>query len=191
MADLFALWLPILLSAVAVFIASSIAWMALPHHKPDIQFVEDEPPLLEAVKDLKPGQYMFPGCASANDLKDPAIKARWEAGPWGMVLLRGAQPNFARNLLSVFILYIVVGVFVGYLGTIALNDGADFMSVFRFTGTAAVMAYCLGGIPNAVFFGRSCRAVCMDIIDGVVYGLITGAIFAWLWPAAEIALPAA
>ena len=42
---------------------------------------------------------------------------------------------------------------------------------------SAVMAYCLGMIPNAIWFGRTPRSVVMDVIDGVAYGLITGAIF--------------
>jgi hypothetical protein len=181
------LWLPILLSAVAVFIASALAWMVLPHHKKDIQFAPDEGPLLEGIAraKLKAGQYMFPTCTSAKDLKDPQVKARWDAGPWGMILLRGTKPNLARNLVSAFIFYLVVGVFVGYLSALALDSGAPFRSAFRVAGTAAVIAYCLGGIPNAIFFGRSARAVVMDTIDGIVYGLITGAIFGWLWPAVD------
>jgi hypothetical protein len=100
--------------------------------------------------------------------------------------MRKGKPGFAMNLLLVFIFYLVVGIFVAYVGTLALEPSAAFRTVFRVTGTVAVMAYVFGGIPNAIFFGRSLRSVLMDIIDGVVYGLLTGLIFAWLWPAMEM-----
>lgn len=35
MITVFSLWLTIVLSAVAVFYASFVAWMILPHHKAD------------------------------------------------------------------------------------------------------------------------------------------------------------
>ena len=101
------------------------------------------------------------------------------------LLIRAGKPSFGRNLLLVFIFYLVVGIFVGYVGTVALEPGAAFRTVFRITGTVAVIAYVFGGIPGGIFFGRSARSILMDIIDGFVYGILTGLIFGWLWPALE------
>jgi hypothetical protein len=55
------------------------------------------------------------------------------------------------------------------------------MKVFQFVGTAGILTYGTANILNGIWFGRKMVA---DIIDGVAYGLITGAIFAALWPAA-------
>jgi hypothetical protein len=182
------LWLPILVSAVAVFVASFVAWTILPHHKPDVQTLADEAGFLQYLKaqGVKAGFYMFPGCGSKMD---DAAKARYEAGPWGWLTVQAAQPSFARNLVLVFLFYVVVSVFVAYVARLAFAADPGFVPVFRVAGTVAVAAYCLGGIPHGLFFGRTPRAMAMDILDGLAYGLITGAVFAWLWPAGVGALP--
>jgi len=187
------LWLPIVVSAVVVFVASFLAWSVLPHHKPDLRPLarEQEDQLLGWVQsaDVKPGMYMFPGCADGKQMKDPEFRRRWEAGPWGTLNLLRSKPSFSRNLICVFVFYLVVGILVAYVGGLGVKAGASFTDVFQVTGTAAVMAYALGFIPHGIFFGRSCRSMFFDVVDGVVYGLLTGAVFGWLWPAAEVVAP--
>ncbi|MBM4108417.1 MAG: hypothetical protein FJ255_06330 [Phycisphaerae bacterium] len=187
MTSLAELWLPILLSAVAVFLVSWIAWMALPHHKPDFHKLADEDALLNALRSQKigPGVYLFPGC-DMKEMKDPAKKARWEAGPHGSLAVLAGRPNFVKNLVSVFIFYVVVSFLTAYVTSTALAPGAEYLKVFRIAGAVAIMAYSLGGIPHGLFFGRTARAMAMDVIDGVVYGLVTAGFFAWLWPAAAV-----
>jgi len=63
MVALSALWLPILLSAVFVFVASSIMHMLLPYHHSDYKQLPDETNTLAAIRgagNLKPGLYIFP-----------------------------------------------------------------------------------------------------------------------------------
>ena len=50
MVPIHALWLPILLSAVIVFIVSSIIHMALPVHKSDYRKLPDEEKALDALR---------------------------------------------------------------------------------------------------------------------------------------------
>ena len=178
------LWLPILLSSVAVFLASWVAWMLLPHHKVDWTKIPQEDGFLDALRKLQvpPGQYMFPFCTPA-DMKDPEKKKRWEAGPYGSLILLPARPNFGKNLGLVFLFYLAVGIFVAYVGSLALPKGADYLKVFQVCGTAAVLAYCFGGIPKDIFMGRKGRSVLNDVLDGIVYGLLTGGVFGSLWPA--------
>lgn len=180
------LWLPILVSAVVVFAASFLAWMALPHHKQDVKMLPDEPALTNHLKQLNipPGTYMWPNCQSPADQKSAEFKARFESGPWGSMNIVGSRPNFARNLVLTFIFYVVVGTFVGYITANARAAGAAFLPVFQVAGATAVLAYCAGSIPNAIFFGKPGRFVFTEFIDGVVYGLLTGIVFGLLWPAA-------
>jgi len=185
MVTLCSLWLPILISAAVVFVASFLAWMVLPHHKSEWAKLSDEQGFLDALRGLKvgPGQYIFP-CRARKDLEDPEAARRYEQGPHGVLLLRDAKPNFGRNLALVFLFYVVVGVFVAYLATILLPKGSDYLKVFQVTGTAAIMAYVFGSIPNDIFFGRSLRSVINHTIDGIVYGLLTAGVFGSMWPAA-------
>jgi len=181
------LWLPILVSAVVVFVAAGLVWMALPHHKKDIKTLPDEKAVTDLLKKLDPppGMYMFPGCGDdCKDMKSPEYQARFKAGPWGSVNIMASQPSFARNLVLTFICYAVISLFVGYITLLAREPGEAFMSVFRVAGAVGVLAYCAGSIPNAIFFGKPGRFVLTDLADGIACGLLTGATFAWLWPAA-------
>jgi hypothetical protein len=65
---------------------------------------------------------------------------------------------------------------------VALPGAAPFAKVFQVAVTAGILAYCFSFIPNAVWFGSYQRTIVASFIDGIVYGLITGAIFAWRWP---------
>ena len=55
------------------------------------------------------------------------------------------------------------------------------MRVFRITGTMGVLAYCFAPLPNAIWFGHSRASVVNNLLDGVLLGLVTGAVFALLW----------
>ena len=63
-----------------------------------------------------------------------------------------------------------------------LAPDADYLAVFRLTGTVAWLAYGTGIIPDAVWFGRPWSAVVKHLIDALAYGLLTGGVFGWLWP---------
>ena len=73
MVSLTALWLPIVLSAIIVFVASSIIHMVLPYHRSDYQRLPDEDRVLAAIRtaSVKPGMYHFPFCTH-KEMKSPA-----------------------------------------------------------------------------------------------------------------------
>jgi len=179
------LWLPTVLATVAVFFASSIAWMALPHHKADIKKLPDEAAVLEDVKKhaIPPGLYMWPNCADGAEMKAEDFKKRFNDGPWGMMTIPAGKPNFLRNLVLVGLSYLVISIFVAYLTSEARYAGQSFLEVFQVSGSAALLGYALGQIPGGVFLMRPLRFFITDFIDCVVFALITGAIFAAMWPA--------
>lgn len=183
------LWLPILLSGVAVWFAAALAWMALPHHKGDFKQLPNEDSVMGAIRNLSiaPGMYFFPHMRDCNKAKmDPVAKAKFEQGPHGMLQIwpPDAFGKMGRNMILSFIFYIIVGVFIAYLASMAMGRNTEPMQVFRFVGTAGVMAYTLAGIPNQIWFGTPTRNIIACLIDGIAFGLITGGIFAWLWPSA-------
>lgn len=188
--ELLDLWVPIVLSAVGVFIAATVAHTVLPHHHGDWAKLPDEEGFLGAVRGkLAPGQYMFPHC-DPSQRKDPQAMERMKAGPHGVMIVWGRSPEqMGGKLLATFIYYLVVGVFVAYVASVALQPGVEYLQVFQVTGTAAIMAHCFGGVPFAIWFGKSVRSTAFDIIDGIVYGLITAGFFGWLWPDAAAVPP--
>jgi hypothetical protein len=177
------LWLPVVVSGVALFFASWMAWMVLPHHKAEWKGVPNEEALLAALKNVgvPPGQYMFPHAKTPADYKNEAFLAKVKAGPRGTLTLWSAPPSMGFNMLCTVLFFVVANFVIAYLAGQVIAPGADKMKVFQFVGTAGILTYGTANILNGIWFGRKMIA---DILDGVAFGLITGAIFAALWPTA-------
>ena len=184
MVSLTALWLPIVLSAVVVFLASSIMHMLLPYHKSDYRQLPDEDKLLAVLRaaGLKPGLYHFPFC-SHNDMKSPAVVEKFKQGPVGMLTLFPSGPPAMPKFLGMWFAYcLVIGFFVAYLTGRTVAPGANYLGVFRVAGTAAFLAYGLGNLSNGIWKGQPWGVTLKEVIDGLVYALLTAGTFGWLWP---------
>lgn len=178
---LISLWLPILVSSVVVFIASFLAWMVLPHHKKDWAKLDGEADFIKSIGDqkIKPGRYMFPFYATPEEMKSEEFQKKWKEGPVGILHVWRGCGNMGMNMALTFVFYFIVSLFIAYLGSLSLEQGASFSKVFQVTGTAGILAYCCGGIPNSIWFQQKFLS---NLCDGIAYGLITGAIFGMMWP---------
>ena len=87
-----------------------------------------------------------------------------------------------KNLVQWFIFCLLVSLFAGYVAGSTLAGGTAGMQVFRVIGTVGFIAYAFGSLPMGIWYGQPWKAVSKDVIDGLIYGLVTAAIFAWLWP---------
>lgn len=184
MVELTDLWLPIVVSAAIVFLASFVLWALSPHHRADMGALKNEGPMLAALKETgaKPGMYYVPGCGDKERMKSEEFKQSWKNGPWAFLIVPGSAPNFAKNLLMCFVEFLLVSVCVAYLAKMVFAQGADYMEVFRFTGAAAVLGYAFGAIGHDAFQMKPMRYTLFCMIDGVIYALLTAGTFAWLWP---------
>ena len=185
MVGLLELWLPILLSGVFVFVASSVIHMFLPIHRGDFRKIAGEANVLEAMRgqDVKPGEYMFPCSASMKDMSSPEMQEKYRQGPVGfLTIVPNGTGNMGKNLLQWFAFSIVVSVFVAYADTLALASGAGFEEVFRLTSVVAILGYSVTNVTNSIWKGVCWIITTKFIFDGIVYGLTTAATFAWLWP---------
>jgi hypothetical protein len=183
MTTLCTLWLPILLSSAAVFIISSIIHMFSPWHKSDYQPLPYEEKALDTLRSLSipPGEYMFPRPASMKDMKSTEFKDKIRRGPIGIITL-WKSGSMATSLIFWFLYSIVIGIFAAYITGHALNAGAAFLSVFRFIGATAFMGYSLGLWQMSIWYHRKLSTTLKASIDGLIYALVTAAIFGWLWP---------
>ena len=185
MIPILSLWMPIVLSAVLVWVASAIVWMVLPHHKKDFAQVPDEAGVRAALKGIAPGQYNLPHVVDSKQLADPTEKAKFDDGPVGfLTVLPTGVPSMGRNLILTFLFYLVVGDCVAYLAGRTLPPGTNYLEVFRITGTVAFIAYGFATVQDAVWFGRPWSSVAKGLADALLYGLLTGGAFGWLWPSA-------
>ncbi len=184
MVPLAALWLPILLSAVIVFVASSLMHMFLTYHQSDYRQLPDEDKTLTALRaaGLKRGLYMFPFC-NHKEMKSPAAIERYKQGPVGfLTIMPSGPPAMPKFLVQWFVYCLLIGFFVAYLAAHTLAPGAHYLAVFRVVGTAAFLGYGLGHISNGIWKGQTCSATIKEVADGLVYGLLTAGTFGWLWP---------
>jgi hypothetical protein len=177
------LWLPVLLSAAAIWVISTIVGMALPHHKQDWIGIPDEDGFMDYIRrsGIKPGNYLFPDFRSREALKSEKVETALKAGPVGHLSVWNTPVTMGGKMVATFIVYLVVSILIAYLTRVALPGAAPFAKVFQVAATAGVLAYCFASIPNALWFGAYKRTIVASIIDGIVFGLITGAIFACLW----------
>lgn len=188
MVGLASLWLPILLAAVFVFVASSIIHMFLPYHRNDFRRLPDEDGVLDALRGfgIPAGDYMFPSAGGDADvLKSDAYKEKARKGPVGVLTMFPAGDPFAMGaqLTQWFLYCLLVSLFAGYLTSRAVTVGTDYLEVFRFAGTTAFAGYGLALLQRSIWYKQAWSTTLKNVFDALVYALLTGGVFGWLWPA--------
>jgi hypothetical protein len=185
MVSIASLWLPILLSAVAVFVVSSIIHMALGYHSADFKRLPAEDEVMASLRkfDVPPGDYMVPCPASHAAFKDPAFQEKFKAGPRAMVtFFPGGEIRMGGQLLQWFLYAILISVTAAYIAGRALGPGAHYLQVFRFAGATAFYGYSLAHLQASIWYKKSWGTTLRNVVDGLVYGLVTAGFFGWLWP---------
>ena len=185
MVGLMSLWLPILLSAVAVFLASSITHMVLRYHRSDFQGMPGEEGVREAIRKagVKPGSYMFPHCEDMGELKKPEVIKKWEQGPVGMMhVLPSGPPTMGKALGQWFVYSVIVGFLVAYVTGRTLHAGTEYLQVFRVAGTVAFLAYAGAEPMMSIWKGQKWSTTAKNVFDDFIYAMLTGGVFGWLWP---------
>jgi hypothetical protein len=185
MTSLAALWLPILLSAVIVFVASSVIHMASPWHKTDYPKVPNEEGLRAALRPLAipPGDYMVPRASGREEFRDPTFLEKVNQGPnLVLTVLPNGPFSMGSNLVQWFVYSLVVSLFAGYVASRALPSGAQYLDVFRFAGTTAFLGYAAALWQMSIWYRRAWSTTVKATIDGLIYALLTAGTFGWLWP---------
>jgi len=185
MVSLLSLWLPILLSAVIVFFASSFIHMLLPYHRKDFGKIPDEDRVMEALSKVKipPGDYAIPWAGDPKKMKSPEFIDKMTKGPVAlMTVIPSGPPAMGMQLAWWFIYSVIVSIFAGYIAGRALGPGAHYLAVFRFAGCTAFVGYSLALWQNTIWYKRAVGSTIKSTFDGLVYGLLTAGTFGWLWP---------
>lgn len=185
MVDLASLWLPVVLSAVFVFLASSVIHMGPLWHKSDYPRMAREPEVLEALRPLAipPGDYFIPRAAGMQEMRTPEFKDKMARGPvMVMTVLPNGMINMQRSLAQWFVFLLVVGGFVALAASHSLPYGAPYIHVFKVTGIMAFMGYALALAELSIWYRRAWSLTLKAVLDGVIYASLTAGTFGWLWP---------
>jgi hypothetical protein len=184
MTALSALWLPILVSAVLVFVASSLIHMASPWHKGDFPRLSNEDQVLDALRpmSLPLGDYMMPRPSSRQDMSSVAFQEKFKRGPVVMMTVMPTEMSMGRSLAMWFAYCVAVGVCAAYIAGRALAPGTVYLQVFRFAGATAFIGYTLALWQMSIWYRRAWSTTIKATIDGLIYACLTAGAFGWLWP---------
>lgn len=182
MVSLTHLWMPIVLAAILVFVVSSLIHMVFKWHNSDYKGLPDEAGVRAALK-AEPGMYVVPYCTDMKEMGNPDMQAKYAEGPVAMVLMRpSGAVNIGKSLGQWFTLALVLAFATAYLASRTLAPGTPYLQVHRVTGTITFLAYGTGSVVNAIWMGYPWRAAVKDVFDALLFGLVTGGAFGWLWP---------
>ena len=184
MVSLTALWLPIVLSAVLVFITSSVIHMLLRYHRSDLRGLPDEAAARAVLgkQDLAPGQYYIPYCTHA-DMRSPETMKKFEEGPVVILtVLRKGPVRLGPHLVKWFLFSLGVSWFVAYLTSRTLMHGTPYLQVFRVASTIAWLGYAGALVWTGIWKGVPWSSVLKDAFDGLLFALVTGGSFGAFWP---------
>lgn len=187
MVSMMSLWLPVAVSAVVVFVASSVIHMVLGYHAADYGAVPNEDDVRKAMRDagVKPGSYYLPHAKSSKDYSSEAMQKKMTEGPVAMLtVLPSGPPAMGKSLIYWFLFCLLVGDFTAYVTGLSVPAGAPYMSVFRMASTVAFLGYGVGEITNSIWRAQPWMNTVRSMFDGLIYALLTAGVFGWLWPSA-------
>jgi hypothetical protein len=185
MVPLLSLWLPILLSAAGVFILSAIINMLLPYHRSDYPALPNEDAVMDALRpfNIPPGEYAMPRAQSNAHMNSPEFREKWSRGPVGILtFMKHDTFGMGSRLVNWFIYVVIISIFAAYITGRALAPGADYMQVFRFASTVAFLGYAGALWQQTIWYNHKLSTTLKSTFDALLFGLLTGGFFGWLWP---------
>jgi hypothetical protein len=186
MSALTTLWLPILLSAVFVFIVSTLIHMVFKWHAPDYKGLANEDAVREAIRAgaPAPGSYVLPHCQDMKDMAGEAMMKKYDEGPVGyLTLVPNGPPKIPVSLLQWFVLSLAVSAVAAILAGkyVGLAPGGG-RAAFYLVGIACFLGYGFGNIQDGIWKGVRWSSVALYLVDSALYAGVSAVTFRWLWP---------
>ncbi|MDX2219095.1 MAG: hypothetical protein SF172_08740 [Burkholderiales bacterium] len=182
------LWLPILLGTVLAWMASAAIHLALKYHNSDYKPLANEDEVAAAISRgaPQPGIHTIPYCVDMAKMNEPAMQAKFTNGPVAFVTVFPSGLPPMGKLIGQQILYFLVGcALIASCAAHVLPPGAASMSVFHLVAPMAFLAFGWGVVPFAIWYGHPWSTTAKYLLDALIYGLVVGGSFAWLWPAVK------
>ena len=177
--------LPIVISAILVFIVAALVWMVAPHHKRDWKGLANEDAVRSALNAMKPapGMYMIPFAGTPQARAEPSLVKKFEEGPVAyLTVRRSGSMSMGPMMVQSLIYYLVVSSIVGYLAIHALPIGSPYLKVFQVVGTAAWLAYGFGNVSESIWFSKPWSSAFKQLFDSLLFAMVTAGAFGWRWP---------
>jgi len=180
------LWMPILVTAVLIFFASSLIHMVFQWHNSDYRKLGNEDEVRAAVRagSPTPGQYILPHCSHMKEMGGEAMQQKFREGPVGILTIKASgTPGMGKALGSWFVFCLAVAAFAACLTMGAFPAGREYgHRAGHLAGMISFLTYFGGSVQMAIWMGKPWGAVGKDLLDSLIYGVISAAVFMWLWP---------
>ena len=179
------LWLPILATAVFIFIASSLIHMVFKWHNSDYLKLSNEDDVRAAIRagQPAPGQYVLPHCTDMKEIQGEAMQKKYLDGPVAfMTVKKNGPPEMTQTLSLWFVYSLVIATIAAAIAFYGLGVKADAERAALVVGVASFLGYVGGSVPLAIWMGKPWISVAKDALDGLIYATISAMTFCWLWP---------
>lgn len=184
MTPFMSLLLPIIVSAVAVFVLSMIIHMT-PWHRSDYRRLPDEDGVMQALRpfNIPPDDYAVPHPGSGDYMRSPEYDAKRAAGPVMFVTVLPSGPWNIGKIMGFWFLFVLVvsASMACIVGTIVPRGGERHV-VFHHVAVIAFLTYAMGAVPMSIWYDRKWSTTARSAVDAVLYALATGIIFSMMWP---------
>jgi hypothetical protein len=184
MTPFMSLLLPIVVSAVAVFVLSMIVHMT-PWHRSDYARLPDEDGVMKALRpfNLPPNDYTTPHPGSGDYMKSPEYDAKRNAGPVLIMTVVPSGPWKIGKMMGLWFLFalVVSAILACFVGTI-VPPGRGTHVVFHHVAVIAFLTYAMGAVPMSIWYYRKWSTTFKSAFDSLLYALASGWIFAMMWP---------
>src|SRR5687767_7367556 len=180
-----ALFLPAVVSAVLVFVASSLIHMVIKWHRSEYRTLpnEDEVRAVLGKSRPVPGKYVLPFAKDGKEMASPEMQRKLAEGPNVVMYVRENGPVKLGPFLGKWFVYtVVVSLLAGYVARATVAPGAEYLQVFQVVGAAAWLAYAWAIPSDSIWVGKLWSSTFVYMIDGLIYAALTAGAFAWLWP---------
>jgi hypothetical protein len=179
--------LPVVLSAIAVFILSMIIHLAMPWHKTDYAIVPDHDAAIAAIQslNLSPDDYAMPNVRVPGGGKNPDFVAEFERGPtFHLTMMPAGGMPMGKFMGAWFGFMLLVSAIAGWVTSSIVPPGGDGHAVFHYSAIITACSYGFGGWTLSIWYFRRWSTAFKGTFDAILYGLASGAVFMWMWPKA-------
>jgi hypothetical protein len=131
---------------------------------------------------IPPGDYMVPRPGGPADMRSKEFQDKFKRGPVFTATFMKSEMSMGPQLAQWFVFCLVVSLFAGYLASRSLPPGVQYLRVSQIASTTAFLGYAMARWSDSIWYRRSIGTQLRSTIDGILYGLLTGGVFGWLWP---------
>ena len=117
----------------------------------------------------------------SQELEKPELQQKYKEGPIAFItILPSGLPAMGSKLALMFAYNLLVAVVCAYFVSRTAAPDADYLAIFRISGTVAFVAYGMAFVQDSIWFGRPWSSTVKTFLDALIYAGLIGGAFGWL-----------